>query len=159
MSDYTKEEALAFVEAIRLSLAGRTGFKWLVERLSSLAGYIESTSADNERLNAYIDSSGARADFESYREQEPRTGSAAPMKLDTDTEKYLLESIRRFFAEEMDSDIGDLKALRVLDYIVEEIGPSIYNQAIADAQTYFAEKTSDLAGVRFEPEFDFWKKR
>jgi len=81
------------------------------------------------------------------------------MKLDKDTEAYLLGSIRRFFAEELDDDIGDLKAMRVLDYCVTEIGPSIYNQAIADAQVYFAEKTADLAGVRYEPEFDFWKKR
>ncbi len=80
------------------------------------------------------------------------------MKLDPDTEKYLLTSIRRFFAEEMDADIGDLKAMRVLDYFVAEIAPNVYNQAIADAQAYFSEKTSDLAGVHYEPEFDFWKK-
>jgi uncharacterized protein (DUF2164 family) len=80
------------------------------------------------------------------------------MKLEKDTEAYLLGSIKRFFAEELDSDIGDLKALRVLDFCVQEIGPSIYNQAIADAQAYFADKTADLAGVRYEPEFDFWKK-
>lgn len=80
------------------------------------------------------------------------------MKLDKDTEAYLLGSIRRFFAEELDDDIGDLKAMRVLDYCVTEIGPSIYNQAIADAQAYFAEKTADLAGVQYEPEFDFWEK-
>jgi len=80
------------------------------------------------------------------------------MKFDPDTEKRLLDSIKRFFAEELDDEIGDLKALRVLDFIGEEMGPSIYNQAIADAQKYFMEKTADLAGVRFEPEFDFWKK-
>lgn len=80
------------------------------------------------------------------------------MKLAPDTEKYLLGSIQRFFAEEMDTDIGDLKAARILDFIVAEIGPNIYNQAIADAQSYFADKTADLAGVHYEPEFDFWKK-
>ena len=80
------------------------------------------------------------------------------MKLDPDTEKYLLGSIKRFFAEELDTDIGDLKAMRVLDYFSAEIGPNVYNQAIADAQAYVSEKTSDLAGVHYEPEFDFWKK-
>lgn len=80
------------------------------------------------------------------------------MKLDPDTEKYLLESIKRFFAEELETDIGDLKATRVLDYFAAEVGPSIYNQAIADAQAYFADKTADLAGVHYEPEFDYWKK-
>ena len=63
-----------------------------------------------------------------------------------------------FFAEELDDNIGDLKAARVLDFCVKEIGPSIYNQAIADAQAYFQEKTSDLGGERYEPEFYFWKK-
>ena len=80
------------------------------------------------------------------------------MKFEPETEKHLLYAIKRFFAEELDTDIGDLKASRVLDFFVGDIGPNIYNQAIADAQSYFMEKTSDLAGVRYEPEFDFWQK-
>ena len=80
------------------------------------------------------------------------------MKLTPDTEKYLLESIKRFFAAELDEDIGDLKAARVLEYCLREIAPSVYNQAIADAQTYFSDKVADLGGVQFEPEFDYWKK-
>jgi uncharacterized protein (DUF2164 family) len=86
-------------------------------------------------------------------------GKDETIKLEKDTEAYLIGSIKRFFIEELDEDIGDLKAGRVLDFCVTEIGPSIYNQAIADAQSYFADKTADLSGVRFEPEFDFWKKR
>jgi uncharacterized protein (DUF2164 family) len=78
--------------------------------------------------------------------------------LQKDTEKYLLGSIKRFFAENMDAEIGDLKAMRVLEFCVGEIGPSIYNQAIADAQKYFMEKASDLSGSRYETEFDYWKK-
>lgn len=81
------------------------------------------------------------------------------IKLDPDAETYLLGSIKRFFAEELEDDIGDLKAMRVLDFCLREVSPSVYNQAIADAQRYFEEKASDLGGVRFEPEFDFWKAR
>jgi uncharacterized protein (DUF2164 family) len=80
------------------------------------------------------------------------------IKLEKNSEKYLVDSIKRFFAEELDDDIGNLKAQRVLDFCIKEIGPSIYNQAIADAQAYFQEKTSDLGGERYEPEFYFWKK-
>ena len=80
------------------------------------------------------------------------------IKLEKNTEKYLVDSIKRFFATELDDEIGDLKATRVLDFCIKEIGPSIYNQAIADAQAYFQEKTSDLGGERYEPEFHFWKK-
>ena len=81
------------------------------------------------------------------------------MKLEKDTEKYLLNSIKRFFDEEMEMPIGDLKAAQILDFFAGEMGPSIYNQAISDAQTYFSDKVSDLAGVHFESEFDYWKKR
>ena len=81
------------------------------------------------------------------------------IKLEKATEDYLLNSIKRFFAEELETDIGDLKAGKVLDFFVAEMGPSIYNQAIADAQTFFSEKVSDLAGVHNPAEFDYWKKR
>ncbi len=80
------------------------------------------------------------------------------IKLTKDSEKYLIGSIKRFFAENMDDEIGDLKAASVLEFCVREIGPSIYNQAIADAQAYFQEKAVDLSGSRYEAEFDFWKK-
>ena len=83
------------------------------------------------------------------------------IKLPKESEKYLIGAIKRFFAENMEdemSKIDDLKALLLLDFCIREIGPSIYNQAIADAQTYFQEKVDDLSGVRYKAEFDYWKK-
>jgi hypothetical protein len=67
LAAYTKDEALAFVNAIRLTLGDKVGFKWLVEKLSDLAAYIESLAEENERLNAYLEWAGAREDYESYR--------------------------------------------------------------------------------------------
>lgn len=81
------------------------------------------------------------------------------MKLDKDTETYLLNSIKRFFNEEMEMEVGDLRAVQILDFFVGEMGPSVYNQAISDAQAYFTAKVSDLAGVHNQAEFDYWKKR
>ena len=80
------------------------------------------------------------------------------IKIDKETQAYLIGSIKRFFAEDLDSDIGDLKATRVLDFCLREIAPSVYNQAIVDAQAYFQQKTADLGGTRYEAEFGFWKK-
>lgn len=80
------------------------------------------------------------------------------INLQKDTEKYLLGSIKQFVAENLDKEIGDLKASLFLEFCVREIGPSIYNQAIADAQQYFQERAADLAGIRYEAEFDYWKK-
>ena len=81
------------------------------------------------------------------------------IKLDQQTEDYLLTSIRQFFKEELEDDIGDLKARAVLEFCLREICPSVYNQAIADAQETLQGAVLDLSGVRYEPEFDYWKRR
>jgi uncharacterized protein (DUF2164 family) len=81
------------------------------------------------------------------------------VRLADETEKRLVASIKRFFEEEMDEQIGDLKALRVLDFCLREIAPSVYNQAIADAQGYFTDRVADLSGSKYEAEFDYWKKK
>jgi uncharacterized protein (DUF2164 family) len=79
------------------------------------------------------------------------------LKLADETEKRLVASIRRFFEEELDEPVGELKALRVLDFCLREIAPSVYNHAIADAQAYFTDRVADLSGSKYEAEFDYWK--
>jgi uncharacterized protein (DUF2164 family) len=81
------------------------------------------------------------------------------LNLADETERRLVASIRRFFEEELDEDVGELKALRVLDFCLREVAPSVYNQAITDAQSYFADRVADLSGAHFEPEFDYWEKK
>lgn len=80
-----------------------------------------------------------------------------PITLPPDTTKQLHGSIKRFFTEHLDEDIGDLKAALVLDFCLKEVGPSVYNQAITDAQAYFSTRVVDLDGVCHEPEFSYWK--
>lgn len=70
--------------------------------------------------------------------------------------KQSIASIKRYFAEELDQDIGELKAGLVLEFILKEIGPSIYNGAISDAQTYLRDRIADLEAVCAAPEFGFW---
>jgi uncharacterized protein (DUF2164 family) len=88
----------------------------------------------------------------------PAGRSPMTVKLVEETEKRLVASIKRFFDEEMDEPVGDLKAMRVLDFFVREVAPSVYNQAIADAQAYFTDRVADLSGTRYEAEFDYWKE-
>jgi len=72
--------------------------------------------------------------------------------------KQAIASIRRYFADELDQDIGDLKARLVLEFILKEIAPSVYNSAIADAQTYLRDRVADLEGACSVPEFAFWER-
>jgi uncharacterized protein (DUF2164 family) len=75
-----------------------------------------------------------------------------------ETRTRLIASLRRYFAEELDQDIGDLKADLLLRYVLEEIGPTIYNQAIADARAFFEERAADLDGVCYREELPYWAR-
>ena len=75
-----------------------------------------------------------------------------------DARKRALASIRRYFAESLDDEIGELKATLVLDYVLAELGPTIYNQAIADARGFFEERAADLGAICYHAEFPFWAK-
>ena len=76
--------------------------------------------------------------------------------LSPDVTKQFLASIKRYVAENLDQDIGDLKARMLLDYVLKEIAPTVYNRAITDAQAYFQGRVADLDGVCFEKEFGYW---
>ena len=81
------------------------------------------------------------------------------LEFPTETKKQALESIKRFFTEEMENDIGDLKANTVLCFFLEELAPSVYNRAVSDAQGRVMESVGDLDGSCHEPEFGFWNER
>jgi uncharacterized protein (DUF2164 family) len=76
--------------------------------------------------------------------------------LSPETTKRLHESIKRYFDEQFEAEIGDLKTTMLLDFVLKEIAPTIYNRAIADAQKYFEARLVDLEGVCYEKEFAYW---
>lgn len=75
-----------------------------------------------------------------------------PIELPDETRKRLIPLIKHHFAEEGE-EIGDLRASFFLDFVLETIGPSIYNHAIRDAQTRLQVAVSDLDVTLYEPEF------
>jgi len=69
-----------------------------------------------------------------------------------------IASIKKYFETNMSEPIGDLPAGLLLDFFVEEIGPVIYNKAIADAQTRIQLRVSDLDGELYAAEFQYWPR-
>lgn len=67
-------------------------------------------------------------------------------------------SIQRYFEENLSEPIGDLPAGLLLSFFLEEIGPVIYNRAIADAQARMQQRMSDLTGELYVDEFQYWNK-
>ncbi len=81
-----------------------------------------------------------------------------PVELEPESRKALIASIRRYVEENLDAEIGDLKAGFLLDYCLQEIGPTIYNQAIADARAFMLDRLVDLESLCYEPEMTYWSK-
>ena len=69
-----------------------------------------------------------------------------------------IAALQQYFAANMDEEIGDLKAGLLLDFMMSELGPSVYNQAIADARAFFEDRTSDLAAICYHDEFPTSRK-
>ena len=73
--------------------------------------------------------------------------------LSDESKDVLVSSIQAYFLDERGEDIGDLQASLILDFILQEVGPSIYNQAIKDAQAHMQRVVADLDLTLHEAEF------
>ena len=52
--------------------------------------------------------------------------------------------IQRFFVDELESEIGNLPAQQLLQFLGEIIGPFYYNQGLHDAQAAFARQADNF---------------
>ena len=78
------------------------------------------------------------------------------IELSKQTRAEAITSIQRYFQENMPEPIGNMPAGLLLNYFVEEVGPIIYNQAIADVQARIQQRLLDLEGDLYAPEFQYW---
>lgn len=81
-----------------------------------------------------------------------------PIELTKEARATAIASIQRYFAEHMDEPIGNVAAGGLLGYVLEEIGPSIYNQAVADVQERLQARIAELDYEVHEDEFVYWRK-
>ena len=82
-----------------------------------------------------------------------------PIELDKQETKEVLASLRRYFSEELDGEISEMRAKFLLDYILKEIAPFAYNKGVKDAEIYFRGKIEDLSGTCFEEGLTYWLKK
>ncbi|KAF0203675.1 MAG: hypothetical protein FD173_1715 [Gallionellaceae bacterium] len=76
-----------------------------------------------------------------------------------ETRKAAVSSIERYFDANMDEKIGNVAADALLQFFIEEVGPSIYNKAVADVQTRMQSRVMELDVEVYEDEFRYWNKR
>jgi uncharacterized protein (DUF2164 family) len=74
------------------------------------------------------------------------------VSLDDDRRAIMITRLRGFFLEEFDEDLSAFRAEAVLDFFLESLGPSVYNQGVEDARLYMTQKLDDLDAEIHEPE-------
>ncbi len=81
------------------------------------------------------------------------------IEIPKEARKEAISSIERYFQENMEEKIGNIAAGALLGFVLEEIGPLIYNQAVADVQERLQARVSELDIEIHEDEFPYWRKR
>ena len=64
---------------------------------------------------------------------------------------------REHLADYLDHPIGNVAAAGLLDFFLREVGPSIYNLAITQAQERIQAQAQELDIELHEAEFGYWK--
>ena len=71
----------------------------------------------------------------------------------------VIPSLRRYFKEELELEISEMRAKFLLNYFLKEVAPFAYNKGVKDAESYFRGRVEDLSGTRFEPALTYWLKK
>ena len=81
------------------------------------------------------------------------------INIETTARKEAINSLQRYFRENMDEPISGLQAELLFGFFIEEVGPLIYNQAVADAQKAMLMRVNEIDIDVHEQEFPFWRKK
>jgi uncharacterized protein (DUF2164 family) len=80
------------------------------------------------------------------------------IELSKDVRAQAIASIERWFNENADEPIGNIQAAALLNFFIAEIGPSIYNQAVVDAQQRLQMRVAELDIECHAEEFGYWRQ-
>lgn len=80
------------------------------------------------------------------------------IELPREIRSQAVASIERYFAENMEQRIGNVAAGGLLGFFLEEIGPAIYNRAVADVQERLQMRVAEIDIEVHEEPFQYWRK-
>ncbi|MNX43801.1 hypothetical protein D3C86_742650 [compost metagenome] len=66
------------------------------------------------------------------------------IKLPKEEKDEIIQNVQNYFEEERSETIGALGAEQFIDFMIKELGPYIYNKAIADARTLIHDKINQI---------------
>ncbi len=80
------------------------------------------------------------------------------IELSKEARTELIASVERYFREEREEKIGNIAAGALLGFFLEELGPVVYNQAVAEVQERLQARVAEIDIEIHEDEFQYWRK-
>lgn len=66
------------------------------------------------------------------------------LALEPTLQKHLVKQLQAYFLQERDEELGDLAASLLLDFVLKQVGPHLYNKGVRDAAVVLQDKLDDL---------------
>ncbi|MEE8349307.1 MAG: DUF2164 domain-containing protein [Acidobacteriota bacterium] len=66
------------------------------------------------------------------------------IELGDNRKQVIMELLTAFYADNLDENLSEYQAQRIVEFFLETLGPVVYNQAIQDARGFMLEKLEDL---------------
>jgi uncharacterized protein (DUF2164 family) len=80
------------------------------------------------------------------------------IEIPKDVRQTAITSIERYFQVNRDERIGNIAAGALLAFFIEEIGPVIYNMAVAEVQQRLQTRVMEIDLEVNEDAFQYWRK-
>jgi uncharacterized protein (DUF2164 family) len=80
------------------------------------------------------------------------------IEISPEARKEAIASIQRYFDANMEEGIGNIAAGALLGFFLEEIGPLVYNRAVAEVQERIQTRVMEIDIEVHEEEFQYWRK-
>ena len=80
------------------------------------------------------------------------------IEISAEQRQEAIASIERYFRENMEEKIGNIAAGALLGYFLEELGPIVFNRAVAAVQERLQARVMEVDIEVHEDEFQYWRK-
>ena len=81
------------------------------------------------------------------------------IELNKEARATAIASIERYYKENFDEKIGNIQAAALLHFFLDEIAPSVYNQAVGEVQERLIARVTEVDIECHVDEFGHWAKQ
>jgi len=74
------------------------------------------------------------------------------INLSAERKEEIASALSGFYKEQFDEELSEYRASTIMEFMLQRIGPSQYNQAVTDVRKFLMEKVEELDTEFYEPE-------